>query len=199
MISESEVERNVTPCARELVVELDGVDQVAVVGQRDRAAVVPVDRLGVLPAAVAGGRVAHVADRHLAGERLQAALVEDLGDEPEVALGGDVAVARRWRCRPTPGRGAVARTGRSTRAGRRPARARRPRTLRTRRAVRRARQRRSVGRILERTRALSAPRRGECSHDTLFARPESKRSPASSTEMSSLAAGAAKSTARPPT
>ena len=75
----------------QLVVELDRVDQVAVVAQRHHAAVVPVDRLGVLPAAVAGGRVAHVADRHLAGERLQAALVEDLGDQPDVALGGDVA------------------------------------------------------------------------------------------------------------
>ena len=91
MISESEVDRNLTPCSRQLVVELDRVDQVAVVGEGDRAAVVPVDGLGVLPAAAAGGRVAHVPDRHVAGERPQAALVEDLGDQAEVALGGDVA------------------------------------------------------------------------------------------------------------
>ena len=104
------------------------------------AAVVPVDRLRVLPAAAAGGRVAHVADRHLAGERLQAALVEDLGDQAEVALGRDVAAARRSRCRPTPGRGAGARRARSRRAGRRRARARRRRTRRTRRAARRARR-----------------------------------------------------------
>ena len=31
-----------------------------------------------------------MADRHVAGERLEAALVEDLGDQAEVTLGGDV-------------------------------------------------------------------------------------------------------------
>ena len=75
----------------ELVVQLDGIDQVAVVRQRDGAAVVAVDRLRVLPAAGAGRRVAHVADRHVAGERLEAALVEHLGDQPQLALGRDVA------------------------------------------------------------------------------------------------------------
>ena len=74
----------------QLVVQLDRVDQVAVVAQSDRPAVVAVHGLRVLPSAAAGGRVAHVADRHLARERLEAALVEDLGDEAEVALGGDV-------------------------------------------------------------------------------------------------------------
>ena len=63
MISESEVERKRDALGRQLVVELDRVDEVAVVGERDRAAVVAVDGLRVVPAAAAGGRVAHVADR----------------------------------------------------------------------------------------------------------------------------------------
>ena len=55
------------PLLAQLVVELDRVGQVAVVGERDLAAVVAADRLGVLPGAAAGGRVADVADRHVAG------------------------------------------------------------------------------------------------------------------------------------
>ena len=51
-----------------------------------------VHRLGVLPGAGPGGRVAHVPDRHLAGERAQLLLVEDLDDEAEVAQGHDVPV-----------------------------------------------------------------------------------------------------------
>ena len=35
-----------------------------------------------------------MADRHLAGERAQLVLVEDLADEAEVALGHDVAASR---------------------------------------------------------------------------------------------------------
>ena len=79
------------PALAQLVVELDRVGQVAVVGERDLAAVVAPDRLRVLPRAAAGGRVADVADRHVAVERAQLLLVEDLGDEPGVAQGGDVA------------------------------------------------------------------------------------------------------------
>src|SRR5207244_8073504 len=76
----------------ELVVELNRVDQVAVVGERDRAAVAAVDRLRVVPPRAAGGRIANVADRHVAPEGPQAALVEHLRDQPAVALGRDVAV-----------------------------------------------------------------------------------------------------------
>ena len=85
MISESEVEleRDVAPA--QLGVQLDGVDQVAVVGQRQRAAVVADDRLGVLPLRGAGGGVAHVADRHVADQRAQRVLVEHLGDQALVA------------------------------------------------------------------------------------------------------------------
>ena len=91
MISESEVPRKLDPALAQLVVELDRVGQVAVVGERDLAPVVAPDRLRVLPRAAAGGRVADVADRHVAVERPQLLLVEDLGDEPGVAQRGDVA------------------------------------------------------------------------------------------------------------
>ena len=79
------------PALLQLVPELDRVGEVAVVGEGELAAVVAPDRLGVLPGAAAGGRVADVADRHVALERPQLLLVEDLGDEPRVPHGGDVA------------------------------------------------------------------------------------------------------------
>ncbi len=79
------------PALLQLAPELDRVGQVAVVGERQLAAVVAPDRLRVLPGAAAGGRVAHVADRHVALQRLQLLLVEDLGDEAGVAHRGDVA------------------------------------------------------------------------------------------------------------
>ena len=75
----------------QLVPELDRVGQVAVVGERDLAPVVAPDRLRVLPGAAAGGRVADVADRHVARQRPQLLLVEDLGDEAGVAHRRDVA------------------------------------------------------------------------------------------------------------
>ena len=78
------------PALAQLVVELDGVGQVAVVGEGQLAPVVPPHGLRVLPRAAAGGRVANVADRHVALERPQLLLVEDLRDEPGVAQGGDV-------------------------------------------------------------------------------------------------------------
>ena len=75
----------------QLGVELDGVDQVAVVGQGERAAVVADDRLGVLPLRGAGGRVADVADRHVTDQGAELVLVEDLGDQALVADGHDLA------------------------------------------------------------------------------------------------------------
>src|SRR6476469_9357576 len=65
--------------------QLDGVDQVPVVGQREGAMVITDDRLGVLPLRGAGRGVAHVADRHVADQRAQDVLVEYLGDEALVA------------------------------------------------------------------------------------------------------------------
>ena len=120
--------------ARELGVQLDGVDEVAVVGERDLAHVRTPDGLRVLPRAGARGRVADVADGHVALQRAQLLLVEDLGDEALVAHREDAAVGRRRRCRPTPGRGAAARRARS----RRGATTSRPGALGRRRRTRRA-------------------------------------------------------------
>ena len=96
MISESEVELKRDAALAQLGVQLDGVDQVAVVGQRQLAAVAAgavaaVHGLRVLPLVGARRRVAHVADRQVAGQRAQVVLLEDLGDEPERALRDDVA------------------------------------------------------------------------------------------------------------
>ena len=74
----------------QLGVQLDGVDEVAVVAERELAAVGAVDGLRVVPAVGAGRGVAHVPDRDLAAERAQLLLVEDLVDEAEVAQGHDV-------------------------------------------------------------------------------------------------------------
>ena len=71
--------------AAQLGVELDGVDQVAVVRERQRPMVVTDDRLGVLPLRGAGRGVAHMADRHVADQRAQDVLVEHLGDQALVA------------------------------------------------------------------------------------------------------------------
>ena len=80
----------------QLGVQLDGVDEVAVVGERELAAVAAgavaaVDGLGVLPLVGAGRRVADVADREVAAQRPQVVLLEHLRDEAERALGDDVA------------------------------------------------------------------------------------------------------------
>ena len=99
MISESDVERNVTPGRAQLGVQLDGVDEVAVVGERDLALVGAPDRLRVLPRVRAGGRVADVPDRHVAAQRAQLLLVEDLVDEALVAHRHDVAALGRGDAR----------------------------------------------------------------------------------------------------
>ena len=70
----------------ELVAQLGRVREVAVVAERDgAAATVADDRLRVLPGRRAGRRVARVADRGVADERLQLGLVEDLRDEAHLA------------------------------------------------------------------------------------------------------------------
>ena len=75
----------------QLGVQLDRVDEVAVVRERDLAAVGAPDGLGVLPRVGAGRRVADVADRHVAAQRAQLLLVEHLVDEALVAHRHDVA------------------------------------------------------------------------------------------------------------
>ena len=79
----------------QLLVQLDDVDEVAVVAERDLAPVGAVDRLGVLPRVRAGRAVADVADRHVPLQRAQLLLVEDLVDQALVAHRHDVAVLRR--------------------------------------------------------------------------------------------------------
>ena len=79
------------------LLQLAGVGQVAVVGQRDRAGLGgPEGGLGVVPGAGAGGGVARVADGEVALERLQRRLVEDLRDQAHVLVDQDLpAVADR--------------------------------------------------------------------------------------------------------
>ena len=83
--------------AAELGVELDRVDQVAVVRERQRTTVVTDDRLGVLPLRGAGRRVPDVTDRHVADERPELVLVEHLADEALVADRHQAAPARGGR------------------------------------------------------------------------------------------------------
>ena len=72
--------------------ELVGVDQVAVVAERDRAVVGRAEgRLGVLPGAGAGGGVARVADGEVTLERLERGVVEDLRDQAHVLVDQDLA------------------------------------------------------------------------------------------------------------
>ena len=80
--------------------EVVGVDQVAVVAERDRAVGGRAEcRLRVLPGAGAGGRVARVPDREVALERVEGGLVEDLRDQPHVLVDQDLpAVADRDAC-----------------------------------------------------------------------------------------------------
>ncbi len=79
------------------VEQLARVGQVAVVAQRDRPGRGrPERRLGVLPHAGAGGGVAGVADREVAAQRAEVALVEDLRDQAHVLVDQDLrAVAHR--------------------------------------------------------------------------------------------------------
>ena len=74
-----------------------GVDQVAVVAERDRPVRGrPERRLRVLPGARPGRGVARVADREVALERVERGLVEDLRDQAHVLVDQDLpAVADR--------------------------------------------------------------------------------------------------------
>ena len=66
----------------EIFAELDGVDQVAVVGQCEISGIVPEEeRLDVLDSAATGGGVADVAHCHAAFQAGEIVIVEHLGDE----------------------------------------------------------------------------------------------------------------------
>ena len=93
MTSVSVVPANLTPSLDELVAQLGGVDEVAVVAQGDHVAVAAAhEGLGVLPVAGAGGGVAHVADSVLAAEAGEHLFVEDLAEQTEVLDDRDLAV-----------------------------------------------------------------------------------------------------------
>src|SRR5439155_14848790 len=76
----------------QLLAQLGGVRQVAVVPQRDGAGGPVLDEwLGVRPLGRAGGRVARVPDRDVAVQAPELLLGEDLRDEAHVAQDGEVA------------------------------------------------------------------------------------------------------------
>ena len=105
----------------ELVPQLGGVDEVAVVAERDGSLASVVDeRLGVRPLVPARGRVADMADRELAAQASQRLRVEGRASRGRARAARSGARRRRRRSRPTPGRGAAARAGRSTPGGQRP-------------------------------------------------------------------------------
>ena len=80
-----------TPASAALRGELGGVDQVAVVAQRQAGAGLggAERRLGVLPRGGAGRGVPGVADGEVAAQAAQRRLVEDLADQPEVLVDDD--------------------------------------------------------------------------------------------------------------
>ena len=87
MTSVSEVDWKMEPAASSSCRSRPAFDQVAVVADRDRPAVaLDQVRLGVRRDGVAGGRVADVADRAIAGKPGQDALVEDVVDEAHPPL-----------------------------------------------------------------------------------------------------------------
>ncbi len=85
----------------ELLAQLGGVDEVAVVRERHRARLgVTERRLRVLPGGTTRRRVPAVADREVAAQGGEARLVEHLGDEAHVLVDEQaLAVARRDTCR----------------------------------------------------------------------------------------------------
>ncbi len=88
----SEVDWQMAPDGDEVAPERQGVGQVAVVGQREAAGVeIGEQRLHVAQDGVAGGGVAHVAERDVALEAADhVGLVEVVADETEPALGMEV-------------------------------------------------------------------------------------------------------------
>ena len=85
---------------QQLVVQLQRIDQIAVVRQRDlpaRAvrALRALHRLGVLPRVGSRRRVAHVPDRQLPRQRAQVVLAEHLAHQPQLAARDDMPAAVR--------------------------------------------------------------------------------------------------------
>jgi len=73
----------------ELTADRQGIDDIAVVGDGDRAAVgVDADRLGIAQTARAGGRVANVTDRVASRQPLERLGVEGIRHQPHGPMGG---------------------------------------------------------------------------------------------------------------
>ena len=119
--------------ALEGLAQLVRVHEVAVVGERDDLSADGRQvRLGVLPArGGAGGGVAGVADRDVAGQRVEVALAEHARDQAEVLGDGHGLVIAHGDARALLARGAAARAGRSRSGARHPRRVRRPRRRHT--------------------------------------------------------------------
>ena len=96
MTSVSTLDWKIAPCSSQLLAQLLGVDEVAVVRDRQAAAAVLDDeRLRVLQQRLARGRVAVVADRRRAFELADDVLVEDVGHQPQAAVRNEEVVLRR--------------------------------------------------------------------------------------------------------
>ena len=131
--SVSEVVSQPHAALRELVAQLGGVGEVAVVAERHGArAGVAHDGLGVGPAGRAGGGVA-ARGRSPPGRcrACSAGSSKTCGDEAEVLQHRDVAAVGHGDARRSPARGAAGRRARSRRCARRRGRARRGRRCRT--------------------------------------------------------------------
>ena len=101
--------------AHELAAQRQAVGQVAVVADREAAAVeFGEQRLHVAQDGLAGGRIAHVADRRRARQAVDdLAAGEVVADQAQAPLGMKPLRRRRRRCRRLPGRDAAARAGRA--------------------------------------------------------------------------------------
>ena len=84
------------PVAHELVAQLAGVDEVAVVGHGDLAVgAIDQEWLRVLELALAGRRIARVADSDMPRQSLERVLVERLGDLPHRARNPELLAVGR--------------------------------------------------------------------------------------------------------
>ena len=92
--SVSELEWKIAPSSSSLRTQRHAVGEVSVVSQRHVAVVEPEDeRLDVVGGARSGGGITHVADRLVAGEPSDLALVaEHLGQQSEAAVSDEMAV-----------------------------------------------------------------------------------------------------------
>ncbi len=96
MISVSVVLWKMWPCCFVFAAKQGGVDEIAVVGDRDRAQQkLPQQRLGIAQFARAGGGIADVADGGVALEFfLEHSRLEDLADQAHAGVAGEGSCRR---------------------------------------------------------------------------------------------------------